>query len=186
MSCSSGDNNGSNSIRNKDNGAVRYKGVRRRKWGKWVSEIRVPGSQERLWLGTYASPEAAAVAHDVAYYCLRKPATLEKLNLPEMLPSRYVWQQREMSPRSVQEAASNAGLALDAQRIVEAQEKNEKTDEHHRENRDMNDGFCWDWNDDGSGGSSGDDGYLWQGIAGQGGETSSISVDDYFVDNQHY
>ncbi|KAL0359987.1 UNVERIFIED_CONTAM: Ethylene-responsive transcription factor [Sesamum radiatum] len=49
----------------------KYKGIRRRKWGKWVSEIRVPGTPERLWLGSYATPEAAAVAHDVAFYCLR-------------------------------------------------------------------------------------------------------------------
>ncbi|XP_028805660.1 ethylene-responsive transcription factor ERF019-like [Neltuma alba] len=184
MSCSSGDNNGS-SVTGRDS-AVKHKGVRRRKWGKWVSEIRVPGSQERLWLGTYTSPEAAAVAHDVAFYCLRRPASLEKLNLPEMLPSCYVQQQREMSPRSVQAAASNAGMAVDAQRIVEAEGWNEKTDEH-RENRDMNYGFWWDWNGDGGGGGGGADGHLWQGIAGgySQGETSSISVDDYLLDLQH-
>ncbi|XP_054791727.1 ethylene-responsive transcription factor ERF019-like, partial [Prosopis cineraria] len=132
------------SRRNKDCWRFEYKGVRRRKWGKWVSEIRVPGSQERLWLGTFASPEAAAVARDVAYYCLRRPASLEKLNLPEMLPPCYIWQQREMSPRSVQAAASNAGMAVDAQRIVEAEGKIERTDNEQRENREMNDEFWLD------------------------------------------
>lgn len=163
---------------------MKYKGVRRRKWGKWVSEIRVPGSQERLWLGTYASPEAAAVAHDVAFYCLRRPATLEKLNLPEKLPAYcYEWRHREMSPRSVQDAASNAGMAVDAKRIVEGEtEKNERIDEN-RGNRGINDdGILWDWDgDDGSGGSGGDDGGLW---LRSGGGDSSISVDDYFVDVQ--
>ncbi|XP_054814087.1 ethylene-responsive transcription factor ERF010-like [Prosopis cineraria] len=182
MSCSSGDNNGSSS--NSRDGAVKYKGVRRRKWGKWVSEIRVPGSQERLWLGTFASPEAAAVARDVAYYCLRRPASLEKLNLPEMLPPCYVWQQREMSPRSVQAAASNAGMAVDAQRIVEAEGKIERTDNEQRENREMNDEFWWDWDDDGN--ARAGSGGIWEGISDgyTQGEASSISIDDYFIDLQ--
>ncbi|XP_054791728.1 ethylene-responsive transcription factor ERF019-like [Prosopis cineraria] len=177
MSCSSGDNNASRS--NCRDAAVKYKGVRQRKWGKWVSEIRVPGSQERLWLGTFASPEAAAVARDVAYYCLRRPASLDKLNLPGMLPPCYVRQPREMSPRSVQEAASNAGMAVDARRIVEAEVKNEKTGDEQRENREMNDEFWWD--------SSGGGGGIWDGMSDghTQGEAPSISIDDYLIDLLH-
>ncbi|XP_014519551.1 ethylene-responsive transcription factor ERF020 [Vigna radiata var. radiata] len=95
----------------------KFKGVRRRKWGKWVSEIRVPGTQERLWLGTYVTPEAAAVAHDVAVYCLRRPSSLDKLNLPDTLSS-YSGQLRDMSPRSVQKVASDVGMDVDARHIA--------------------------------------------------------------------
>ncbi|XP_022152541.1 ethylene-responsive transcription factor ERF020 [Momordica charantia] len=97
----------------------KYKGVRRRKWGKWVSEIRVPGTQERLWLGSYSSPEAAAVAHDVAYYCLRRPSTLDHLNFPPMmLPlTNQLLIRDDMSPGSIQKAASDAAMAVDAHYI---------------------------------------------------------------------
>ncbi|KAF7824968.1 ethylene-responsive transcription factor ERF020-like [Senna tora] len=97
----------------------KLRGVRRRKWGKWVSEIRVPRSQERLWLGTYATPEAAAMAHDVAFYFLKRPSSTEKLNFPAMLPCYCDGRKgggEMMSPRSVQKAASDAGMAVDAQR----------------------------------------------------------------------
>ncbi|XP_022963456.1 ethylene-responsive transcription factor ERF020-like [Cucurbita moschata] len=97
----------------------KYKGVRRRKWGKWVSEIRVPGTQERMWLGSYSSPEAAAVAHDVAYYCLRRPSNLDHLNFPPMvLPlTNHLLIRDDMSPGSIQKAASDAAMAVDAQYI---------------------------------------------------------------------
>ncbi|KAK4274525.1 hypothetical protein QN277_017731 [Acacia crassicarpa] len=50
---------------------LKYKGVRKRKWGKWVSEIRLPNSRERIWLGSYDSAEKAARAFDAALLCLR-------------------------------------------------------------------------------------------------------------------
>ncbi|XP_031253079.1 ethylene-responsive transcription factor ERF020-like [Pistacia vera] len=111
----------SNSLKNRSESGPsmaekKYKGVRRRKWGKWVSEIRVPGSTERLWLGSYATAEAAAVAHDIAFYCLRRPPSLDGLNFPQLLPARCV--DAALSPKSVQKAASDAGMGIDAQMIV--------------------------------------------------------------------
>jgi hypothetical protein len=96
-----------------------YKGVRRRRWGKWVSEIRVPGSRERLWLGSYATPEAVAVAHDTVVYFLRGGGARDvaALNFPERAAAAYGARGR-LSPWSVQHVASDAGMAADAQLVA--------------------------------------------------------------------
>ncbi|CAN6214693.1 unnamed protein product [Urochloa humidicola] len=64
----------------------KYKGVRRRKWGKWVSEIRLPNSRERIWLGSFDTPEKAARAFDAAYVCLRGGGAGAGLNFPSSPP----------------------------------------------------------------------------------------------------
>ncbi|KAJ3708264.1 hypothetical protein LUZ61_011969 [Rhynchospora tenuis] len=94
---------------------IKYKGVRRRPWGKWVSEIRVPGTTTRLWLGSYAAPEAAAIAHDTAVFFLKglDPLPTTSMNFPWRIIEAYNW--APLSPASVQRVASDAGMTTDAQ-----------------------------------------------------------------------
>ncbi|WOL04472.1 hypothetical protein Cni_G13193 [Canna indica] len=99
----------------------KYKGVRRRRWGKWVSEIRVPGTRERLWLGSYSTPEAAAIAHDTAVFFLRGADAASRggggLNFPDRVTA-FAWVR--LSPTSVQRVASESGMDADAQLAVRA------------------------------------------------------------------
>ncbi|PHU29613.1 hypothetical protein BC332_01706 [Capsicum chinense] len=42
----------------------KYEGVRQRKQGKWVPDVRVVGTKDRIWIGTFSTVEESTLAYD--------------------------------------------------------------------------------------------------------------------------
>jgi EREBP-like factor len=90
-----------------------YRGVRMRKWGKWVAEIREPHKRTRIWLGSYATPVAAARAYDTAVFYLRGRSA--RLNFPDEIPALSSEGGADaMSAASIRKKAVEVGSRVDA------------------------------------------------------------------------
>lgn len=91
----------------------KFKGVRMRSWGSWVSEIRAPNQKTRIWLGSYSTAEAAARAYDAALICLKGPSA--NLNFPKFSQQNFPLtndQLTTMSPKTIQKVAAQAANAF--------------------------------------------------------------------------
>ncbi|CAL9780055.1 unnamed protein product [Musa acuminata subsp. burmannicoides] len=128
-----------------------FRGIRMRKWGKWVAEIREPNKRSRIWLGSYCTPVAAAKAYDTALFYLR--GRTARLNFPDDISIDDRGTTTDMSAASIRKKAAEVGAKVDALQMNAAalfgsQEDPRREGETRYKNPDLNQAPTPDTSDD--------------------------------------